>query len=127
MQLNFYRPQTKFGARNYFQKRLSFCSRWGVYASRTVCLQGGLHPGGGGSAYGGGVCTRVRPNPTTTEKRAVLILLECFLINLKTAAAVHEQQQPNCEVDSSERPLLWAKTSFLQPKVLGTYCTINGY
>ena len=75
----------------------------------------------GGSAPGGG------QSPPQSEKREIRILLECFLVNLKTAAAVHEQQQPSCDATSSSRPLLWAKTLFLQPKVLGTYCTINGY
>ena len=64
-----YRPQTKFGVKEYFHKRLSFCPRE-VWGGGRVCIQGDLHPGGilhpGGSAsrrsayrgnlHRGGVC-----------------------------------------------------------------------
>ena len=72
-----YRPQMTFGT----TKRLSFCSRGGVSAYRGSAY-GGLHGGEGVSQilqvciWGEGWTDP----PPESEKRAVGILLECFLV-----------------------------------------------
>ena len=82
----FYRSQTKLGARQCFYSRVSFCSPgWGG--------EGGvLHPGGG--CLWGRDCIKGglgRSPPTeihgilriTVNRRAVRILLECFLVCIR--------------------------------------------
>ena len=53
--LSCYRPQTKFGVRQYFYKRVSFCPGVGA------CMAGGMHSWGGGwevACVAGGMCGR---------------------------------------------------------------------
>ena len=62
--MHFYRKQTKFGARQYFQKSVSFCSRGSLYdvtsrwlpgpmfLLRSLCLGGSLCKG----SLSGGLC-----------------------------------------------------------------------
>ena len=89
--LHFYRPQTKFGARQCFYTCLSFCSGGGFPACITghMTMEGGLHPGWGDCIQQGwGICIQgegglptgtLGSPPTRTRKWVVCILLEWFL------------------------------------------------
>ena len=90
----FYRPQTKFGARQYFHKRVSRILFGGVLSQHAlqVVSQHALQQVSGGSAPGGllqgvpaprGVCSGGVPGgdpPGQLLLRAVHILLECILV-----------------------------------------------
>ena len=89
----YYRPQTKFGVRSCFTRECHSVLGGGLPTGGGGVLHRGggvLHPGGSayrrGSAYTG-VCPRGEggywADPPELEKRAVRILLECFLVLIK--------------------------------------------
>ena len=75
-----YRPQTKFGARLYFHRRLWFCPGGGGACSRAMPAPrgGGCLVLGGCLVPGGGVPSGDPPGRLLL--RAVRILLECILV-----------------------------------------------
>ena len=87
--INFYRPQTKFGPRQYFCTCLSFCSQGGggvpgQVPPRQVYPPGQVHPVGRYTPSAGTPpLARYTPSNAcwdTVNKRAIHILLECILV-----------------------------------------------
>ena len=99
---NSYRPQMKFGARQFFT-RVSFCSR-GVSVQGSLCPVGGLCPGGlstgvsvqgvslsrgslfprGVSVQGWSLSRRPPAESPYGKERTVRILMECILVRFRS-------------------------------------------